>query len=107
MSDSGHHITPFKTYIIVYGVLLCFTVLTVVVAPSVTGVERNLMNTLLAMGIATVKASLVILWFMHQKYENNFNRIVFGAGFFFLIVLVFFSALDIFSRYNMINEFGK
>ena len=52
----------------------------------------------IAFGIAAVKAYLVMAWFMHLKYDEPSNRIIFATGFFFLAVLFLFCVLDIFTR---------
>lgn len=95
--DSSHHITPLRTYLNVYGVLLVLTVVTVLASRFNFG----FMNTIIAMLIASVKASFVILWFMHQKYENKGNRVIFGSSLFFLFLLVFFTFTDTFTRWTV------
>lgn len=92
---SEQHVTPFKTYINVFAALIGLTVITVGAAYIHMG---HLLNILVAMLIATVKASLVILWFMHQKYENTQNRVIFFSSFFFLMLMLFFCLTDIYSR---------
>ena len=79
-------------------VLLVLTVLTVAVAKPVTGVDFGFLNTFIAMLIATVKASLVLAIFMHLKYDNKLNLMVFLTGVFFLLVLFAFTYTDIVSR---------
>lgn len=46
--------------------LMCLTALTVYAAR----IDLGFLNIVLAMAIATAKASLVVLVFMHLKYEN-------------------------------------
>ncbi|MBK7404311.1 MAG: cytochrome C oxidase subunit IV family protein [Phycisphaerales bacterium] len=80
----GHHITPTRTLLMVLGALLFCTALTVVAAE----VERyavfemgwqlpHWVNIAVAMSIATVKALLVIAFFMALKYENPLYTIIF------------------------------
>ena len=57
--------------------------------------------------VASVKAMIVILYFMHQKYENTLNRITFFSAFFFLVVFFSLSAMDVFTRDYVINLFGS
>ncbi len=99
-----HHIIPFKVYMAVYLALLVLTVVTVWVSRIDLGL--NIINVLVAMLIASVKAMIVILYFMHQKYETTLNRITFFSAFFFLIVFFTLSAMDVFTRDYMINLFG-
>ena len=99
----AHHVTPAKTYFLVYASLLVLTILTV----AVSRIDLGHLNMVVAMLVATVKASIVALYFMGLKYEGKLNRVVFCSGFFFLIILFAFTAMDIFSRTNLINLFGK
>jgi cytochrome c oxidase subunit 4 len=64
--DLGH-ILPMKTYITVLGILLVLTVLTVGVAQAHFPSPWNI---IVAMLVASVKAMLVALFFMHLKYEH-------------------------------------
>ena len=101
-SSDGHHVTPFKTYMVIYVSLLVLTVITV----AISRVELGVLNMPVAMLVASVKAALVVLWFMHQKYENNLNRVVFASAFFFLLLMFGFTAADTFTREFFINTFG-
>lgn len=91
---SQHHIIPFKTYLKVAGALIALTFLTVFCHQLHLGVLAGPVAFL----IAAVKASLVLLYFMHLKYDNNQNRAIFGSAFFFLLLLLAFSAFDIWTR---------
>ncbi len=92
--EHQHHIIPIPVYLGVFGALLLGTVITVWVA------EYNFgnWNTVIAMAVASVKASLVLLYFMHLKYDSNMNRVIFGSGFFFLLILFAVSVIDIYTR---------
>ena len=92
--SSDHHIVPFSTYMKVLSILLFLTVLTVLVAQ----MDFGFFNVLIAMGIATVKAVLVLLFFMHLKYDNKLFPVIFLTGVFFLIIIFFFCELDILTR---------
>lgn len=92
--SSNHHVVPFSTYMKVLSTLLVLTVLTVLVAQMDFGV----FNVLIAMGIATVKAVLVLLFFMHLKYDNKLFPVIFLTGVFCLIIIFFFCELDILTR---------
>jgi cytochrome c oxidase subunit 4 len=96
-SDAGgHHITPFNTYLKVAGALFGLTFLTVIAHHFHE--QLGMMAAPVAFAIATIKAFLVILWFMHMKHDTNINRIAFGITFFFLAVLLIFSGFDIWTR---------
>jgi cytochrome c oxidase subunit 4 len=95
-----HHISPLKTFLKVYGSLICLTLLTVATAKNL---NLGAFNTVLAMIIATAKALIVMLWFMHLKYDTKLNRITIASAFFFLLVFFGFSAMDVFTRKNLQN----
>jgi cytochrome c oxidase subunit IV len=73
-----------RIYIAIWGALILFTGLTVLVSY----VHLGMMNVVVALLIASVKASLVALYFMHLKYEN---RLVWGFALtpiFFLLLII-------------------
>ncbi|MBK9323047.1 MAG: cytochrome C oxidase subunit IV family protein [Bdellovibrionaceae bacterium] len=94
--NHAHHITPLETYLKVAGALFALTFLTVIAHHFNN--QLGVLAAPIAFLIATVKAVLVMLWFMHLKYDSVMNRVIFGAGFFFLALLLFFSGLDIWTR---------
>ncbi len=49
----------------------------------------------LVMGIATVKAALVMLFFMHLAYDKPFNVIIFLASFVFVALFVILTINDV------------
>ena len=91
---SNTHIIPFKVYIKVLSALLVLTVITVAVAQ----VDFGVLNAVIAMGIATVKAALVLLYFMHLKYDDQTYLVIFLAGVFFLVVIFLFCEFDLITR---------
>ncbi|MGZ3742314.1 MAG: cytochrome C oxidase subunit IV family protein [Pseudobdellovibrionaceae bacterium] len=101
-SDSqGHHITPLNVYLKVAGALIALTFLTVIAHHFHE--QLGALAAPVAFFIATIKAILVMLWFMHLKNDTVINRAIFGAGFFFLALLLAFSGLDIWTR---VTEFS-
>ena len=60
-----HHVVPLKIYFLIFFALMIGTVITVAAA----FVDMGFLNTPVALIIALVKASLVILFFMHVKYS--------------------------------------
>ncbi len=101
-----HHMVPLSTYYKVYGALIFCTILTVGVSSRVTGHNLGTWSDVIALAIASVKAGLVLAIFMHLKYEGKMNRVLLGTAFFFVVVLYFFCALDIFTRVMPINPLG-
>ena len=70
--EHHHHVTPIPVYLAVFGALLFFTFITVWIAQFDFGV----MTTPIAMLVATIKASLVALIFMHLLYEEGLNSVL-------------------------------
>ena len=91
---SGENHISLKTYVYVLVSLLILTVLTV----AVSHIDFGIFNAFISMFIATGKASLVVLFFMHMKYENWFIWSIFLLSVFFVIVLFILSQLDIVTR---------
>ena len=89
----AHIVTPIQ-YAMVFGTLLVFTGITVGAA----FVELGVFNPIVALGIACFKAVIVILFFMHVKYQSRLVKITVGAGFFTFIVLITMSLTDYMSR---------
>ena len=89
-----HHIvTPFQ-YMLVFGTLLVFTGITVGAA----FIELGVLNPIVALGIASFKAIVVILFFMHVKYQSRLVKITVAAGFFTFLVLITMTLSDYMSR---------
>ncbi len=63
------HILPKKVYWAVFAALMILTVITVAVA-KMPIFDFGYLNLVIAMAIASVKACLVAMYFMHLKYEN-------------------------------------
>jgi cytochrome c oxidase subunit 4 len=89
-----HHIVTPKQYAMVFGALLIGTLITVVAAD----IDLGVFNPIIALGIACTKAVIVILFFMHVKYQSNLVKMTVGAGFFTFIVLITMTLTDYMSR---------
>jgi len=81
----AEHISSVKLYVGIWLALMVFTVLTVFAAT----VDLGMFNPIVALAIATTKAVLVVLFFMHVKYahEKLTKMVIVTAIFFFLILL--------------------
>ena len=88
------HVAPIKMYITIFGSLMVFTAITVAVA----FINLGALNFPVALSIAIVKATLVVLFFMHLKYSSQLTKLVCGSAFFFLIVLFGLTMSDYLSR---------
>ncbi len=91
---SENHIIGFKVYFFVLAALLALTGITVGVAQ----IDFGAFNAFFAMLIATIKAGLVLLYFMNLKYDDRLYSVIFGSAVLFVIVLFLFSKLDIITR---------
>lgn len=90
MSDSSHHIIPLRTLATVFGSLIGLTVLTVVAAMLPLGP----LDMPVAILIAMVKASLVVLYFMALKYDKPVNSLTFSVGSLFVVIFITFTLFD-------------
>jgi cytochrome c oxidase subunit 4 len=86
-------VTPMN-YLFVYIALIIGTILTVVAAD----IDMGVFNPIIALGIACTKACIVILFFMHVKYQSRLVKLTVGAGFFTFIVLITMTLTDYMSR---------
>lgn len=93
----AQHIVSRILYHRIFAVLLLLTLLTVGVAY----LNLGPLNTIIALTIATGKALLVVLFFMHVRYSNRLTWIVISAGVFWLLVLLVFTLSDYFTRITL------
>lgn len=97
MSEPTHHahtiVSP-KVYGVIFGLLLCFTALTVFASL----LELGSFNTVVALTIAIIKGTLVILFFMHVRYSSRLTKLTVASGFFLLIILFMLTLTDYVSR---------
>ena len=89
-----HHIVTPLQYAFVFGTLLIGTAITVLAA----NIDLGVLNPIIALGIASFKAVVVILFFMHVKYQSNLIKMTVGAGFFTFLVLITMTLSDYISR---------
>ena len=89
-----HHIVTPRTYIFVFITLLIFTGLTVVAAY----IDLGIFNPVVALAIASFKAVVVLLFFMHVKYQSRLIKLTVASGFFTFLVLTTLSLSDYISR---------
>ena len=84
------HVVPIKFMVLIWGALIVFTWITV----AVTYFDLGAFNLWIAMGIATVKALLVALYFMHLRWDRLFNGFVFLFALIFVMIFVGISLMD-------------
>ena len=80
----SEHIVPVKIYITIFLALLVGTALTVMAAfydfP-------GRLNTVVALTIATIKATLVVLYFMHVRYSTRLIWVIVAAALFWMGIM--------------------
>ncbi|OHB85046.1 MAG: hypothetical protein A2V98_15850 [Planctomycetes bacterium RBG_16_64_12] len=84
------HVMPLPVLLAVFALLMGLTVATV----SATWIDLGPWNLGIALGIATVKAALVALYFMHLRYDHPFNALIFLTGLLFLALFLSLTLLD-------------
>jgi cytochrome c oxidase subunit 4 len=100
--EDHHHVSPIWVFTAVFVTLLCLTVLTYVV--SFLGLGAASLP--VAMTVAIIKASLVIGYFMHLKYEDRFYAFVFAATFMFVGIFFTFVLFDMTTTDDLNEEAG-
>ena len=90
---SEHVVSP-KIYVLILLALLLGTYLTVSAALR----DFGPWNIVIALAIATTKATLVVLFFMHARYSPKRTQLVVVCAIFWLAILLFMTMSDYFSR---------
>lgn len=111
MSDQSghaeHHIVPVKVYLGVFLALMVFTAITVAIASFDLEHIWGPLNIIIAMTVAVIKASLVILFFMHVKYSSKLTQVIVIAGVFWLVILLAFTISDYLTRSGWPTKLGQ
>jgi cytochrome c oxidase subunit 4 len=95
----SEHVLPIRTYVIVFVALMALMILTAFLSTVPMGRE---LNTVVALIIAAIKATLVLMFFMHLKYESYvLSSVVFVAGLFWLLIFFGMTLVDYLSRARM------
>ena len=89
------HVHPKFFYVKVFLALIILTALTTAVAY----VDLGALNTVAALLIAVIKASLVVLFFMHLKEQSGMTRVVIVAAALWLAVFIVITLSDRFTRH--------
>jgi cytochrome c oxidase subunit 4 len=88
------HVSPISLYVTIFMALMVLTGVTVAAAY----VNLGQFNFLVAMIIAGFKASLVIWYFMHVKYQSSLTKLTVATGLFFLAILLGMMLIDYSSK---------
>ena len=94
MSEEHAHIVPYKTFLVIWVALLILTGITVAAA------QYNLgpLNIWVALGIATLKAGLVVAVFMHMKYESRLFKLSLFSALAILAIFIGLTFVDVLYR---------
>jgi cytochrome c oxidase subunit 4 len=96
MASEEHrqHVIPLGIYVGIWATLMFLTALTVFVS----FIELHDWNIVLALVIATIKGTLVMLFFMHLFYSSKLTKVTVIAAIFFLFLLLALSMTDYLTR---------
>ena len=88
------HIVPRRTYYLIFAALIVCTFITVLVSYFDLGPY----NAVVALVIAVIKATLVVLFFMHVRYEPKLTWIFVAAGLIWFLIMVDLTMSDYLTR---------
>ncbi|HWE49146.1 MAG TPA: cytochrome C oxidase subunit IV family protein [Bryobacteraceae bacterium] len=97
VQDAEHHqehIVPIGIYVAVFLSLIVLTWVT----SGVATLDLGRLNIFVALSIAIVKASLVLLFFMHLKWATRLTKMIVMSGLYWLILLLFIVMMDLWTR---------
>ena len=89
-----HHVHSVWLYVAVWGALTVLTFITWAIAQ----VDLGPFNTPIALGIALLKAGLVVWFFMDLRHQHPLNKLYAVAGVFFLLILIGLTLADYLTR---------
>lgn len=90
MSENKTHISSYGSHLFVLACLIALTIVTV----AITSVQLGAFNTTAAMIIASTKAAIVLLYFMHLKFDDKIFR------FMVTLVLVIYAVVIIITFFD-------
>ena len=91
----SEHIVPVRVYIAIFLALMVGTAVTVVAALHDFPWQ---FNTVIALTIASIKATLVVLYFMHVRYSSRLVWVIVASALFWLAILFAFTFSDYWTR---------
>ena len=97
------HVSSVKFYVGILVILIAFTLLTVGVA----SIHLGPLNLAVAIAIASAKATLVVMFFMHLKYDNKFNATIVICTLMFIGVFFAYTMNDTNTRAELDDAQGS
>ena len=91
----SEHIVSVKVYVTIFLVLVVGTILTVLAA---FANFPGKLNTIIALTIATAKATFVVLYFMHVRYSARLIWVIVGSALFWMGIMFAFTFSDYLTR---------
>jgi cytochrome c oxidase subunit 4 len=92
--EHEHHVVGPK----IYGLILLTLLVLTAITTGAAFINMGVFSPIVALGIACLKAVLVILFFMHIRYSSRVMMLTVGAGFFTFLVLITMTLSDYISR---------
>ena len=92
--SNSEHVLPVGLYWAIWAILIVLTFFTAWVAT----VDLGWMNPVVALVIASFKALVVVLYFMHVRFANRLTWVFSGAAFFWLGIMIVLSMSDYVTR---------
>jgi cytochrome c oxidase subunit 4 len=92
--DSEVHIVRPPVYLAIFLSLLVLTAATT----AISFIDLGVFNAVIALAIACLKASLVVLFFMHIHYSSRLLKLTVAAGLFTFMLLISLTMTDYISR---------
>lgn len=113
----GHPENPIIYYIGVFVLLMAMTLLTYIVAlydleklaanvPVLKHVS-GVLNALVALTIAVIKATAVVLIFMHVRWSSRLTQVIAVSAVFWLLIMLSFTVSDYFTRSGWPTTLGQ
>lgn len=91
MNTAKHAPIPLGTYVMIWLALLVLTAATITAA----GLHFGNFSVLAAITIATIKGALVLLYFMHLKYEERVFKLMLGVALATLTIIMVLTFVDV------------
>jgi len=90
MKNEEHQVVPYRTYAMILLLLLGLTFLSV----AITRIELGRLTVAGALILASVKATLVLAYFMHLKFDKPYIRIMVAFVFLMFAAVLAVTMLD-------------
>ena len=99
------HPMPVAKLLGVFFALVFLTILTVAVSDMAEFLHLGRFEIWVSLGIATIKAALVIFFFMHLLYDKPFNKMIFFSAFLFVALFIGITLMDTSQYQHRIKSF--